>query len=84
VREELADMLGGRGEPDFVRVQRWPRSMPQYHLGHVQRTEAIAARTAAHPGLALAGSAYEGVGLPDSFASGDRAARAVAESRAKR
>jgi oxygen-dependent protoporphyrinogen oxidase len=42
----------------------------------------IRARLATLPGLALAGAAYEGVGIPQVIASGQAAARAVlAESR---
>jgi oxygen-dependent protoporphyrinogen oxidase len=51
--------------------------MPQYTLGHLDRLAAIERRLGHHPGLALAGNAYRGVGLPDCIASGEAAAAAA-------
>jgi oxygen-dependent protoporphyrinogen oxidase len=52
--------------------------MPQYHVGHLTRIARIE-RFAAHwPGLALAGNAYHGVGIPQCIASGEAAAERVA------
>jgi oxygen-dependent protoporphyrinogen oxidase len=48
--------------------------MPQYHVGHVARVNRIEAALARHPGLALAGAAYTGVGIPQVIASGQAAA----------
>ena len=77
VRAELADILGVRGEPELARVYRYPRAMPQYHVGHLDRVARIEALTTRHPGLALAGNAYRGVGIPDVIASGESAAEAM-------
>ncbi len=77
VRSELAEMLGVRGQPDFARVYRYPRAMPQYHVGHLDRVARIEALTARHPGFALAGNAYRGVGIPDVIASGEAAAESI-------
>lgn len=74
VREELRDLLGVTGAPDFEVVARYPRSMPQYHVGHIQRVARIRELGAKYPGLLLAGSSYDGVGLPDSIHSGETAA----------
>ncbi|HSI98197.1 MAG TPA: protoporphyrinogen oxidase [Gaiellaceae bacterium] len=67
-------------EPVLHRVYRWPRGMPQYVLGHTGRVERIETALERHPGLALAGAAYRGVGIPDCIASGERAAESVARS----
>ena len=64
-------------EPRLTRVHRWPRGMPQYVLGHPERLERIDELLTAHPGLALAGAAYRGVGIPDCIASGEGAAESV-------
>ena len=74
VRSELAEMLGVRGQPDFVRVYRYPRAMPQYHVGHLDRVARIEKLTARHRSFALAGNAYRGVGIPDVIASSEAAA----------
>jgi oxygen-dependent protoporphyrinogen oxidase len=77
VRDELADMLGVGGDPDFSILVRYPNAMPQYHVGHLELVEQIESRTETHPGLALAGNAYRGVGIPDCIHSGEQAAERV-------
>ncbi|MBM4267791.1 MAG: protoporphyrinogen oxidase [Deltaproteobacteria bacterium] len=82
VRSELRDLLGIRGEPVFERVHRWPASMPQYRVGHGARVTQIEKLALLHPGLALAGNAYHGVGLADCVRSGESAGeRALAHVR---
>jgi oxygen-dependent protoporphyrinogen oxidase len=77
VRRELQALLGITTEPLLTRIHRHAQAMPQYHVGHLDRMDRIEARTRAWPGLALAGSAYRGVGIPDCIHSGERAAEAV-------
>lgn len=74
VRGDLKDLLGIVCPPLFSTVSRWPQSMPQYEIGHIARVNKIAERLAALPGLALAGNAYSGVGIPDCIRSGETAA----------
>jgi oxygen-dependent protoporphyrinogen oxidase len=77
VRQEAADVIGARGAPCLVQIDRWTRAMPQYHVGHRQRLALIRGRLDTLPGLALAGAAYEGVGIPQVIASGQVAATRV-------
>ena len=79
VREELRLTLGVTAPPKLCRVFRWPKAMPQYTLGHLDRLVVIEQRLAAHPGLFVAGNAYRGIGLPDCIASGEAAAAQAAE-----
>lgn len=74
VSRELGELLRIQGEPHLFQLQRWRGAMPQYHLGHVQRVERIQTRAARLPGMALAGNAYHGVGLPQCVRSGRQAA----------
>jgi protoporphyrinogen/coproporphyrinogen III oxidase len=78
-RDEVT-LLGIRGEPMLTRIDRWSRGMPQYVLGHTERLERIDAALERHTGLALAGAAYRGVGIPDCIHSGEEAARSIARS----
>jgi oxygen-dependent protoporphyrinogen oxidase len=73
-REDLRAALGVTAEPVLTRVGRHPASMPQYHLGHLARVDAIKRRLDALPGLVLAGGAYRGVGIADCVRSGEAAA----------
>jgi oxygen-dependent protoporphyrinogen oxidase len=76
ITSELRVLLGRFEAPRASLVQRWPSALPQYHVGHEQMV--AHARSAAR-GLrvALAGMAYDGVGIPASIGSGRRAARDV-------
>jgi oxygen-dependent protoporphyrinogen oxidase len=69
--------MGVRGEPLEARVSRWPQAFPQYRVHHLMRTAGIEAAVARLGGIAVAGSAYRGVGIPACIASGRAAARAV-------
>src|SRR5437588_626616 len=76
---DLGDVLDIRARPFLVRVHRHPAAMPQYLVGHQERVSAIAAQASRHAGLALAGAAYGGVGIPDCVRSGEEAAERVLE-----
>ncbi|HEV2107106.1 MAG TPA: FAD-dependent oxidoreductase, partial [Thermomicrobiales bacterium] len=76
-RDEFRHVLGLTADPVIARVFRWPRGMPQYTLGHLDRVAIAETRLAAHPTLALAGNAYRGVGIPDCIRSGETAAESV-------
>ncbi|MFQ6047125.1 MAG: protoporphyrinogen oxidase [Gemmatimonadales bacterium] len=78
--EELRLTLGVTAEPALARVFRWPRGMPQYTRGHLERIAEIERRLQDHPGLFLAGASYRGIGIPDCIESGRRAAKRVIES----
>jgi len=52
--------------------------MPQYELGHLELVQSIESVIAKHPGLALAGNAYHGVGVPQCIHSGEQAAERIA------
>lgn len=70
----LRQRVGFGGEPVFTAVQRWRAASPRSTLGHPERLAALDAAVARHPGLALAGAALRGVGLPDVIAGAEAAA----------
>ena len=63
VRADLSTTMGLRTSPEFVRIVRHTRGIPQYLVGHVERLQQIDARLQAHPGLYLAGNSYRGVAI---------------------
>jgi len=75
-RLELARILGPLPEPQVTVVRRWPRSLPQYGVGHLERMTELDERARALDGLWLLGNGYRGVGLPDLV----RDARAAAQT----
>jgi oxygen-dependent protoporphyrinogen oxidase len=66
---ELAESIGVTAAPVDYRVTRWGGGLPQYNVGHLDRVARIRAAVAAQPGLAVAGAAYDGVGIPACIAS---------------
>jgi len=56
--------------------------MPQYEVGHLERVGEIEALVNQTPGLALAGNAYRGAGIPDCVRSGEAAAESLLNQRA--
>ncbi|WP_048600494.1 protoporphyrinogen oxidase [Rubeoparvulum massiliense] len=77
-REELRELTGIDATPLFHKVNRWPQSMPQYNVGHLERmAEVEEAIVQEYPGLYLTGSGFYGVGVPDCVTQGEKAARKV-------
>jgi protoporphyrinogen/coproporphyrinogen III oxidase len=73
-RQELREILGISAEPLFARIYKWKTAMAQYTVGHLDRLERIDRLRLQFPGLALAGNAYRGIGVPDCVHSGMQAA----------
>jgi oxygen-dependent protoporphyrinogen oxidase len=74
---ELAGAIGVTAKSIAQRVTRWGGGLPQYNVGHLDRVAAIRAAVAAQPGLAVAGAAYDGVGIPACVATAKSAAAQV-------
>ncbi|HMF56227.1 MAG TPA: protoporphyrinogen oxidase [Pyrinomonadaceae bacterium] len=70
-------LLGIERAPTLSMVQKWPRSMAQYHVGHIEKVERINKRLEKFPTLKLAGNAYSGAGIPDCIRSGWSAAEEI-------
>ncbi len=76
--KELGELAGGELPPAVASwIQRWGGGLPQYAPGHTDRVRA--AREALPPGLAVAGAALDGVGIPVCVASGEAAADDVSK-----
>lgn len=72
VREEHRGLLGLAEEPRFVDVVRYPDSLPQYHLGHLEHVASLEAEVQKVPGLRVTGNALRGIGLADCLAQNYR------------
>ncbi len=81
-RAGLADLQEAVAErlpaPVDAHVQRWGGGLPQYAVGHGDRVGAARAAIPGDAALAVAGAAYDGVGIPACVASGRAAADRVA------
>ena len=74
---ELAESIAITAAPVAHRVTRWGGGLPQYNVGHLDRVARIRVAVAAQPGLAVAGAAYDGVGIPACIATARSAADQV-------
>jgi protoporphyrinogen/coproporphyrinogen III oxidase len=78
-RNQLIEFLGPLPEQaDVTIVRHWPRSLPQYEIGHVARMEKFKSCLSALDGVAIAGNAIRGVGLPDLVRDATQTAHALA------
>jgi oxygen-dependent protoporphyrinogen oxidase len=82
VLADLADAVGLRATPVDTHVQRWNDSLPQYAVGHLDRVARV--RAALPEGIAVAGAAYDGVGIPACIASAEAAITILMNSRIER
>ena len=74
---ELAGAIGITARSIAQRVTRWGGGLPQYNVGHTDRVARVRAAVADQPGLAVAGAAYDGVGIPACIATAKSAAAQV-------
>ena len=82
-RQEMGYIMGVTDAPDYARVFRIPQGMPQYLVGHRERAAGIRAEASRWPGLALIGSYFDGVGVPDCIRQANQAVEAMVASWSK-
>jgi protoporphyrinogen/coproporphyrinogen III oxidase len=78
-RLELARILGPLPDAQITVVRRWPRSLPQYSVGHLERMAELDEHVKQMPGLWLLGNGYRGVGLPDLVRDARAAVRSAVQ-----
>jgi oxygen-dependent protoporphyrinogen oxidase len=79
VREDLEGTMELRIVPEFVRIIRHQRGIPQYTVGHPTRLARIDALLQAHPGLYFAGNSYRGVSINSCVAEAPGIAARIAD-----
>jgi oxygen-dependent protoporphyrinogen oxidase len=85
VRDDLATVIGGPLPAAIdTRVTRWGGGLPQYAPGHLDRVSRVRAAIEEFDTLAVAGAAYDGVGIPACVRSGTAAGARVSKALAQR
>jgi oxygen-dependent protoporphyrinogen oxidase len=74
VMADLKDITGLAVQPEFARIFRHKKAIPQYLVGHGARLEAIDQILKRHPGLVLTGNAFRGVSLNDCVVNASKTA----------
>lgn len=80
VRRVVADLrrvVGASAEPVWSRVERYPRAIAQYAIGHAERVARIRTALERLPGLELAGNYFAGISVGEALRSGLTASAAV-------
>lgn len=71
---ELAEIMGVKVQPDFVRTYTHEKAIPQYNTGHQKRVKLIDDLVLKYNGLYLTGNAYSGIGVNDCIENSYRLA----------
>lgn len=78
VQTEHSALLGARRQARWTRVTRWPRAIPQYALGHLDRMAALDAAERDLPGLFFCANYRGGIAVGDCIRSAHAMAQRVA------
>lgn len=79
VLADLAELTGITAEPVDSVVLRWGGGLPQYGVAHLELVAEVERAVAEAPGLAIAGAALHGVGVPACVATGQAAATGITQ-----
>jgi len=77
---DLEEIVGISQKPSFSYTHRWPLALPQLEVGHLDLIKDVREVLEAHPGIALAGASYDGIGISACLRSGERAATLCLET----
>lgn len=80
VLDDLNKTMNINMEPELAVISRWKHAMPQYTIGHKERIEkATKGLLEVLPGIFIAGSSFNGLGVPDCIDQGEEAVEKVLE-----
>lgn len=74
VQNNLQDLLGIMRKPLLTWVDRHPKAMAQYGVGHLDHVKQIDAELLKWPQLKLAGNGFTGIGIPDCIRRAEQCA----------
>jgi oxygen-dependent protoporphyrinogen oxidase len=77
VQSDLRDIMGLSAEPEFVKIHRHDKAIPQYLVGHAARLTEIEEQLKYLPGLILTGNAFRGVSLNDCVLNAMKTAQSI-------
>ena len=67
--KDLNDLVGLKGKPDFIKIKKWQRAIPQYTMGYPEVQKIFNDLEDGFPGLYFAGNFRRGIGMGDSVLS---------------
>jgi oxygen-dependent protoporphyrinogen oxidase len=79
VQYEMERLVAVCGTPLFNEITRWPRAIPQYTIGHLQRIAQVERAEQELPGLYFCANYRGGVSISDCITNGEGMARTVSK-----
>ena len=79
VVDQLKDIIGADGEPEFCHIKRWKRAIPQYRVGYENVTAEIAGFEKSHPGMYFCSNFYRGISMSDCVKNAFETAAGIEE-----
>ncbi len=76
---ELKSIIGIDGSPDFVKIIRWDKAIPQYNLGYYKTIEAIERFEQNFPGAFVCSNYRGGISVGDCVMSADKTVKKIIE-----
>ncbi|MEW6766215.1 MAG: protoporphyrinogen oxidase [Pseudomonadota bacterium] len=83
VLADLGPVLGFRAAPSMVHISRWPRAIPQYELGHLERIAVLDEAFGERTGLYTRANWRGGVSVSDCIGNGKALAERLATGSAE-
>ncbi len=80
VLNDLNDLVGVNSKPDFIRIKKWQRAIPQYTMGYPKIQKMFTDLEERFPGLYFAGNFRRGIGMGDSILSAHETVQNIIES----
>ncbi|MEJ2052325.1 MAG: protoporphyrinogen oxidase [Calditrichaceae bacterium] len=80
VLKDLNDLVGLKGTPDFIKIKKWPRAIPQYTMGYPEIQNMFNDLEQRFSGLYFAGNFRRGIGMGDSVLSAYETVQKIIES----
>jgi len=71
VLREMNSIMGVEGKPDFVKIIRWERAIPQYNNSYVETFDEIERSMKQNPGLFICSNYYRGISVGDCIKNAD-------------
>jgi oxygen-dependent protoporphyrinogen oxidase len=76
---ELKSIIGIDGSPDFVKIIRWDKAIPQYNLGYYKTIEAIERFEQNFPGAFVCSNYRGGISVGDCVMSANKTSKRITE-----
>ena len=79
MREDFALLMGIEAQPEKLFIRRWPKAIPQYTLGHLDREARIKTFEENHSGLFITGNHRGGISVADCIKHSEPRAEKIGE-----